>query len=347
MILREGESLVDIAQDLIALPDIWPDPSEIESAEHIPRGSEWRYEPDWDGLGAIVQVRAGAALLISEHRRSLGRFFPEVAWALSGLTEDLTAHGELVVMRPDGFSFDLLRRRIHPSSARVAEVSVAWPATLVLTDLWAEADVDLRLRRVADRRAELTELAARQAVPVAPTNLRRLVPGAPIVVTPQTLDLDVATRWLEDADAVGRHGVWARHVEGRRVVRVGRRCTAACVVTGFQPTASGPRMLRLALYDDDELVEVGRTAALRRGPSREAAAILGAVAPQGGAEHVGEWVDVSPSLVCEVAYEYLRGRRFRHAVTLVRWLPDLDPRRCTLAQIGIRGDALAGADGLG
>jgi ATP-dependent DNA ligase len=45
------------------------------------------------------------------------------------------------------------------------------------------------------------------------------------------------------------------------------------------------------------------------------------------------WVDMPAALVCEVRYERLRGRRFRHAVTFVRWLPDRDPMSCTIDQL--------------
>ena len=40
-----------------------------------------------------------------------------------------------------------------------------------------------------------------------------------------------------------------------------------------------------------------------------------------------------PERVVEVAFDQLEGRRFRHAVTFLRFRPDRDARGCLLAQV--------------
>lgn len=45
------------------------------------------------------------------------------------------------------------------------------------------------------------------------------------------------------------------------------------------------------------------------------------------------FVRLRPARVVEVAFDQLEGRRFRHAVTFVRWRPDRDPESCTMAQV--------------
>jgi ATP-dependent DNA ligase len=52
---------------------------------------------------------------------------------------------------------------------------------------------------------------------------------------------------------------------------------------------------------------------------------------------VNGWIDVKPEMACEVRFARLRGRRFRSAARFVRWLPAMDPERCTLQQL----DAMA------
>jgi ATP-dependent DNA ligase len=47
----------------------------------------------------------------------------------------------------------------------------------------------------------------------------------------------------------------------------------------------------------------------------------------------GEWVSVRPELVCEVAYDYLQGPRFRHASTFLRWRDDKKPEDCRFDQL--------------
>jgi len=49
------------------------------------------------------------------------------------------------------------------------------------------------------------------------------------------------------------------------------------------------------------------------------------------------FVPLRPELVVEVAFDQLEGHRFRHAVSLVRWRPDREPRSCRIDQIDRAG----------
>ena len=46
-----------------------------------------------------------------------------------------------------------------------------------------------------------------------------------------------------------------------------------------------------------------------------------------------DWVPVSPTRVCEVAYTQLDGHRFRHPAKLVRWRDDREAASCRLEQL--------------
>jgi len=50
-----------------------------------------------------------------------------------------------------------------------------------------------------------------------------------------------------------------------------------------------------------------------------------------GADH--SFTSVEPALVCEVSFDHLQGRRFRHASRFLRWRPDRDPASCTFEQL--------------
>jgi len=45
------------------------------------------------------------------------------------------------------------------------------------------------------------------------------------------------------------------------------------------------------------------------------------------------WELLRPELVCEVRYDHLQGRRFRHATHFVRWRPDKTPANCRYDQL--------------
>ncbi|MDQ3209979.1 MAG: hypothetical protein M3Q20_02195 [Actinomycetota bacterium] len=334
------ETVIDVVRDVVAIPDsLQTEPQIGEVVESMPDGIDWRFEPDWDGLGVIARLGPGTDRLLSDRGRGFDRFFPEVAGAVVTMpVDDVIVRGSLVVVGRDGLEFAVVRQRLHPSPTRVATLAAATPATLVLTDIVVSGTVDLRASPIAVRRLHLERLANELGIRVALPNLRHILPGLPALLTPQTFDRAVARAWLLDRDAAGRDGVIARHADGQRWVRVRRIRTAACVATGFRRSASGNLgAVRLGLYDGARLIDVGRTIAIRRAPERRAAVAvlanvrLGATGP---ITTVGQaWVDVLPYLVCEVRFDRLRGKAFRHAVELIRWLPDRDPLSCTVDQL--------------
>jgi ATP-dependent DNA ligase len=330
---EQRETVVDVARDVVSIPD------SLEAGEvvdRIPDGADWRFEPDWDGLRVAARLGPGPSRLVSERHRAFDRYFPEVVRTLVGIdTEHVVVRGSLVVVGTDGLEFAAVRRRLHPSPTLLEGLARSAPATLAITDLSAHGSTDLRRSSLADRRRALERLAEELSIPIAPSNLRRIAPATPLVITPQTFDRATARTWLDDRDATGRDGLIARHADGRRWVRVRRVRSAACVVTGYRQAGTGVGSIRLAMYDRGHLVDVGRTVAFTRAPVRRAAAAaLARVAPGGAVSPADAgWIEVLPALACEVRYERLRGKRFRHAVTFVRWLPERDPASCTVDQL--------------
>ena len=64
---EQGEMVVDVARDVVAIPDA----SEAgEVVDRIPEGVEWRFEPDWDGLR--VAARLGPGLVEARLRTGSG-----------------------------------------------------------------------------------------------------------------------------------------------------------------------------------------------------------------------------------------------------------------------------------
>lgn len=336
--LREGKgAVVDLALDLVALHG---STHAGEVVHRLPTERGWRFEPDWDGLNVVARIgsRTRADRLISDRGRSFDRFFPELVQAIRVMSVgEVIVRGSLIVVGHSGIDHELVRRRLHPSQSRVASLAEATPATLVLTDVLHRGGMDLQASTIDERRRVLERFASEASIEMAPSRLRRTPQDRALLVSPQTFDRRVAHAWLLDRDATGREGVIARHADGRRWVRVRRLRTASCVVTGFRRTGSGEvGAVRLGMYDDGELVDVGRTVALRRAPARRhMAGVLKTVDPVAVTLSPlrSTWVGVPPALACEVRFERVQGRRFRQAATFVRWLPELDPRSCTTEQL--------------
>src|SRR5204862_2386834 len=91
------------------------DAMEARSVDAIPVGSEWQYEPKWDGFRCLLARDGAAIMLRSKSGEDLTRYFPELVDAARMLrTPRFTVDGEIVVPGGRTFSFDDLLQRIHP-----------------------------------------------------------------------------------------------------------------------------------------------------------------------------------------------------------------------------------------
>ncbi len=88
-------------------------PMSATSAEALPEGSDWTYEPKWDGYRAIVVVAGGEAKLTSRRGNDLTERFREAARAAErGLrSADAVVDGEIAALDDNGrSSFSLLQQ---------------------------------------------------------------------------------------------------------------------------------------------------------------------------------------------------------------------------------------------
>ena len=312
------------------------------SAEQIPRGAGWRYEPKWDGFRAVV-FRDGAEVHVgSRNGQPLQRFFPEILDPLrAALPDPAVVDGEIIIATPHGLDFDALQLRLHPAASRVARLAGETPATVILFDLLAEGDDDLRSRPLTTRRQLL---------------LSAITPNPRVALTPQTADFDEAGDWFTRYEGAGLDGIVAKPEDGsyrsgeRGWTKVKHLRTVDCVVGGYRMEVKGGGVgsLLLGLYDSDGVLHhVGHTSSFSATERRELVTFL---APLEGGDSFGHgrtpgapsrwsrdkdvnWTSLTPTLVCEVSFDHLQGRRFRHAARFLRWREDRDPRDCTYEQL--------------
>ena len=303
-------------------------------ADDIPTGPGWLYEPKWDGFRALVFKDGNTVAIYSRNGKPMGDRFTEVSGAASGcLPGRCVLDGEMVVARDGKLTFDGLLTRFDRRAERPG------PASFVAFDLIAVGDEDLRSLPFAERRARLETT---------------LVDCDRLLTTPQTDDVELARRWLRELFAQGFEGIVAKRGADpyrsgtRAVVKVKRWETVDAVVGGYRGEAGAPTSLLLGLYDDAGVLHhVGATTVISESSRAEVAAALAPLAEGtsfGGGLMPGrsrwqsarfdEWVHVAPGLVCEVAYNRLDGRTFRHSARLVRIRTDKSPRECTYDQLG-------------
>ncbi len=324
----------------------------------LPTGDVWLYEPKWDGFRAIAFRGNSDVFMQSRDLRPLDRYFPELHEAfLRKLPDGCVIDGEIVIVTRDGLDFDALQLRLHPAASRVVKLAKETPAAFVGFDLLAVDGRDLRAAPQTERRALLEQVLAR----VEP----------PIYLTPMTRDRVVASEWLTRFEGAGLDGVIAKPAHGkyepgkRAMIKMKHIRTADCVVAGLRWHKSGTDRvgsLLLGLYDaGGTLQHVGVTSAftmatrkqlalelapLRRGalekhPWRDWASAAGESARMPGAQSrwsAGKdlsWEPLRVERVCEVQYDHLQGRRFRHATIFLRWRPDKRPSDCRYDQLEV------------
>jgi ATP-dependent DNA ligase len=332
----------------VTLPIEYPyAPMEAQSADALPTGSEWQYEPKWDGFRCLAFRDGPRVRIQSKAGKPLERYFPDVVASLAGLTATrFVLDGEIVIPVDGRLSFDELLLRVHPAESRVRKLVEEHPARLVVFDLLADdRGRSLAALPLEERRKRLEAFAK-----------RHLPRGTAIALSDATRRLATARSWLADGGAGDLDGVVAKRLDlpyrsGERngMVKVKRQRTADCVVGGFRYAAKGGGIgsLLLGLYDAEGLLHhVGFCSSFR---AEERKALAGRLEPlrkppgftgraPGGpsrwsTERSAEWEPLAPKLVVEVGYDHVSGGRFRHGTRFLRWRPDKPARQCTLEQI--------------
>ncbi len=319
-------------------------------------GGEWLFEPKWDGFRVLIFREGDRLLLQSRDTKPLGRYFPELEAPLkAALPERAVVDGEIVLATASGLDFDRLQQRVHPAASRVKKLAEETPASVVLWDLLAEGDRDLRATPLVERRAAL-EAHVKTGIPS-------------IHLTPLTRDRALANDWFERFEGAGLDGVMAKRANGtyepdkRVMLKIKHERTCECVVAGFRWHKDGEGKavgsLLLGLYDaEGHLQHVGvvgaftaarrialieelapyRTGALEGHPWASWASadpdgrMPGAKSRWSGGKNLS-WEPLRPELVAEVAYEHLQGTRFRHTAQFRRWRTDKPAADCRFDQL--------------
>jgi ATP-dependent DNA ligase len=334
--------LAETTSDLAAM--------EARSVDAIPRGTEWQYEPKWDGFRCLLSRNAGSVALRSKSGEDLTRYFPELAEAALLLkATSFTLDGEIVVPHGNTFSFDDLLQRIHPAASRIKKLSQETPTLFLAFDLLAtEKDKKFAGQPLSKRRPALEAFAKIQ---FGSQTIFRL--------SPATTSYATAKKWLAEAGS-GFDGVIAKRLdllyqsgnrEGMQKIKNFR--SADCVIGGFRYATNKldnrkvVGSLLLGLYDDAGLLHhVGFTSAIKREQKPALTAKLEALIAEPGftgnapggpsrwsTERSAQWCPLKPKLVVEICYDHFSGERFRHGTTILRWRPDKAPRQCTLDQL--------------
>jgi ATP-dependent DNA ligase len=324
--------VADVTVRLVALPLQPPlKPQLARSSRELPQGSEWRYEPKWDGFRTIVFRDGEDVQLQSRNGKPMNRYFPEVVEQLRTLpAQRLILDGELIVVVDGIQEFDHLSQRIHPAASRVERLAQETPAQFVAFDLLADGDEQLLGLPYVQRRERLAPLIAEPVL------------MSPMVETPAD-----AEQWLAgNSEGVVAKEADAPYLPGERtgMVKVKRVRSLDAVVVAFRfgKHENTVGSLILGLYDDGELRVVGHTSGFNANQKRELLTLLepyrtyerGQGEPsRWKSDEELVWEGLRPELVCEIQFDHITGDRIRHGAKFMRWREDKRPDECLLVQL--------------
>jgi ATP-dependent DNA ligase len=321
-------------------------PADAKSVAEIPSGSNWLYEPKWDGFRCLAFRNGKQVLLQSKAGQPLGRYFPELVSAIAELPHTrFVLDGEIAIFAGGHLSFDDLLMRIHPAESRIRKLSGETPAILLCFDLLVDAHgKSLTGLPLSERRQTLEEF------------FREIPKKAMIRLSPASPKRSQAEEWMSELGKMGLDGIVAKRLDepyrsGERtgMVKIKRIRTADCVVGGFRYAEKGGGIgsLLLGLYSDEgQLDHVGFTSSFNAEHRQELKKIVEPLisppgftgrAPGGpsrwSTKRSAEWQPLKPKLVCEVQYDHFSGGRFRHGTKFLRWRPEKKPQQCTFDQV--------------
>ncbi|QGN34497.1 hypothetical protein GJV80_18620 [Microlunatus sp. Gsoil 973] len=232
------------------------------TAEGLPHGTDWIYEPKYDGYRVRLTISSRGVELRSRRGTDLTGLFPDVTGSAAVQVPNGTVlDGELVAFVAGRLSFDTLQQRMAAGVRRATDLARVQPASLVVFDVLQTAGQDITGSTWRDRRAALEDVAQGWR--------------PPLQLTLYTADRAEAIDWMHALAPMGIEGAVAKRatsryrrgadwlkVRYRDAGRRDRRCRRACQCTrgaahrptGQYRTTGNPRPHLAAL---SRSVEIG------------------------------------------------------------------------------------------
>ncbi|MFD8650909.1 ATP-dependent DNA ligase [Streptomyces mirabilis] len=220
-------------------------PVDVALAEFVPTlpvGTNWRYEPKFDGHRTVMWREESTVRLQSRSGRDVTPVWMDLALAgLDMLPPTTVLDGEAVIYANGKIDFAAAQSRAASTPVRARLLAEDLPAHFAAWDILVHPDLgDVRARPYDARRALLLDLF--QEYDVQP----------PIQAVPMTDDPDVAMTWYQQLQEQGVEGIVCKpatsvYRAGRIWKKVRHADTVDAEIVGYTGPAARPRALVVRL----------------------------------------------------------------------------------------------------
>ncbi|MFE9769459.1 DNA ligase [Streptomyces sp. NPDC005808] len=220
-------------------------PVDVALAEFVPTlpvGTNWRYEPKFDGHRTVMWREASTVRLQARSGRNVTPVWMDLALAgLNMLPPDTVLDGEAVIYANGKIDFAAAQSRAASTPARARRLAEDRPAHFAAWDILVHPDHgDVRARPYDARRALLLDLF--QEYDVQP----------PIQAVPMTDDPEVAMTWYQQLREQGVEGIVCKPANSAyRASRIWKKVrhseTVDAEIVGYTGPAARPHALAVRL----------------------------------------------------------------------------------------------------
>jgi bifunctional non-homologous end joining protein LigD len=148
-----------------------PEPMYATLGHELPKGSDWIFEPKYDGMRVLAEASARQARIVTRNGKDKSTQFPELILALRQLSEragrTLLLDGEVVAgprrkqrgAAPTASEFQQLQARMHlKDHDEILRLALEAPTSLVVFDLLRDGRAALLAKPWSERRERLETL---------------------------------------------------------------------------------------------------------------------------------------------------------------------------------------------
>ncbi|WP_409301151.1 DNA ligase D [Peribacillus sp. SCS-155] len=273
--------------------------------DSAPQGSQWVYEPKYDGFRAILTINENNIEMASRNGSELITIFPEIKDYLESIKEDLKPYlplgldGELVWLEnpyKSNFQHVQWRGRLRTGKT-ISEQAVLSPACFMAFDLLLCKGADYTKKPYKDRREALQKLFRSLSIPLEPSPVN----SARLQCVPASSDYskmahDIVLFDGEGIVAKSVNSIWEQGSRTPQWQKIKNWHTVHCFITALNKENG---YLSLGVFENGSVVSIGQ---VKNGINAHIRNALTEIIKQNAVSEDAQYLYIHPSICIAVNF---------------------------------------------